>query len=308
MARDWSSMLRRGTRALASAAWLGAAVAVCLSCSNPAQRRATLAFFFDGVPETDGEPTDVAGRCIAHKVAVQSASREEPKPDPFAHAPFRDGRCKECHDRLLRPMKSTAELCLTCHSAEKVVPKTAHSPVSDGDCAVCHQPHTGTEPKLLRAPTESLCTGCHETGDAASEARHRLLGKQRTCTNCHEAHGSSGPAFLKPPSVGLCGGCHILEFAKKAELHSPAEGGECYACHTRHGSGQPKLVAGPIEALCFGCHDEKEVRGRAAHAKLGGARCTKCHDPHGTGQRFMLRPVAAGSSRKVGAVDRKGAR
>ncbi|MBI5608917.1 MAG: hypothetical protein HY902_08540 [Deltaproteobacteria bacterium] len=293
-----------------SAALLATAVVALLSCSNPAQRRATLSFFFDGVPETDDEPAGTAaGRCIAHKVAVQSATREEPKADPFAHVPFRDGRCNECHDRLLRPMKSSSDLCLTCHSREKIVPKNAHAPVGDGDCSVCHQPHTGTEPKLLRAATEALCTGCHETGDPASEARHRLLGKRRTCTNCHEAHGSSGPAFLKPPSTQLCGGCHILEFAKKTDLHSPAEGGECYACHTQHGSGQPKLVAGPIEALCFGCHDEKEVRSRPAHAKMNGARCTKCHDPHGSGQRFLLRPAAAGGGRKVGAAgNRKGAR
>lgn len=293
--RLWAAVLCRLRSAGAGTGWakVGALLiggCAAIACGSPSQRRATLAFFFDGVPEAGQVAVPSAtGRCQAHKALVKNASPVPVEVDPRAHAPFRDGRCKDCHDRLQPPPKASADLCFHCHNSKALVPEEAHAPVANGDCSACHLPHTGPNPKLLKSKPQALCVTCHDLGDAASEVRHKKLGETRNCPDCHLAHGGGGPSFLKPPSASVCGRCHELAFYKLSFQHSPAEGGECYECHTKHGSGKKHLLSTDGQQLCFGCHDEADLKARTSHPKAAANSCVKCHDPHGTGRRYLLR-------------------
>jgi predicted CXXCH cytochrome family protein len=217
---------------------------------------------------------------------------------PFAHPPFAERKCLDCHRAhqsehehlLLLPER---ELCLGCHprvSENLVHAGYLHEPITT-ECRSCHVAHGAADRRLLRAAPRELCLSCHE--EVAREASaaeglhvHGALDKEGSCLACHTPHAGSSASLVSDPLGGACYSCHDAEITKAngetvvnvaAEVraatyqHGPVRDGRCQACHLSHSSPYPDLLTarypeGLYEeftetafALCFACHDERVV-------------------------------------------------
>lgn len=127
-------------------------------------------------------PGPLCQRC--HEAAPAAEEGAVPR---MAHAPFEQGRCRDCHGSHRTPgMHLKAEsfdaLCLSCHDRATVIPARPHEPVEDEDCAACHVPHESTEARLLRKPPQKLCRPCHSPTKEAFATVHAPLGDELPCT------------------------------------------------------------------------------------------------------------------------------
>jgi predicted CXXCH cytochrome family protein len=224
---------------------------LALACA-PQTRHAVLDFVFDGVPpyRAPGEegplPAVGAGAAdpdeawrLEYARRLQLLSRTEPEAARrFAHQPFAENQCGECHTsqrfselsdsgwstvegggfaaedlaeggRLLQPVD---QLCLRCHEGYRPGhPENAglrmHGPVVSGWCVTCHQPHSSPYAHLLHTePAASLCLRCHQSADLlAFTAEHRPSDPESGFPSPSEAQEIQGPVA---PVVRDCTRCH----------------------------------------------------------------------------------------------------
>ena len=141
----------------------------------------------------------------------------------YSHHPVREGLvvCSDCHNPMGGPGDTKGlkeftvnETCYNCHAEKRGPLLWEHQPVRE-NCTICHTPHGSTEPRLLKARMQFLCSTCHSAetanhsggafgGARSVPSRSSLLGNnsfnsalanQRACVNCHsEIHGSNSPA------------------------------------------------------------------------------------------------------------------
>ena len=181
--------------------WIAALAILTLAgaCSGPAGYR-VLSFFFDGVPR----PGESAARRSAFGLGSTAqtpdesevgASRRKPV---FVHAPYREKRCRACHDLDSGLLTKTAGegLCQTCHADVPGPVVYVHGPIAVNECLACHNPHKSEYPRLLRDDPQTVCCGCHKKTDLTTGAHHDSV-EQHSCSECHAAHGGRDRFFLK---------------------------------------------------------------------------------------------------------------
>jgi DmsE family decaheme c-type cytochrome len=175
--------------------------------------------------------------------------------------PGNDLTCSNCHkvhetrDKLLAK-DSEAEVCFTCHKAERAqIHYLSAHPIAAGKmtCSNCHNPHGTTSPKLLVKNTiNETCYTCH------AEKRGPFLWEHPPasddCSNCHLSHGSNIAPLLKVRPPWLCQGCHAGDQHPTPAFSGrglPTQAGgtapsqqlllrACVNCHSAiHGSNHP---------------------------------------------------------------------
>ncbi len=81
--------------------------------------------------------------------------------------------------------------------------------------------------------------------------------------------------------------CHG-EYAKKANVHTPVELGDCKSCHK---SVDPALHSFERmrkgKDLCEFCHLDRASK-KHVHGPLNTGDCTECHDPHAGESKFLM--------------------
>jgi predicted CXXCH cytochrome family protein len=178
---------------------LSLGVPLMVAACSPATRYRVLSFFFDGVPEpgqpgaeTPGpeaplpEPTGEAGAEVAQRPRI------------IAHAPYRENRCRACHDAttglLVKEVRDG--LCLECHPHPADGAPYIHGPLAVNDCVACHDYHASPYPMLLLEDIHTLCFRCHERADLSPDP-HDAMTEEQTCLACHDPHGGADRFFLK---------------------------------------------------------------------------------------------------------------
>ena len=270
----------------------------------------------------------VDGFCLAchdpegmakHKVK-QSAFNEHPVgvKNPTDRLPGKKISCATCHDphthkeELLRiPVKENSELCLTCHTDQKLdgtphdilnnkevklTEKQRKELLKKGKCAACHTPHN-PEYKVLwaRKPGkgktigEKLCFSCHAEGKLAEKAtigKHsHPIGREVTEKNLKMIEESRLPLIDQMTGHP----------AKKGEVGVF----DCATCHEPHnGADKERLTRYTVEgdsALCTACHRQqakvigtehdmrvvkKNFKNALGKEVLKDGVCSACHVPH----------------------------
>jgi len=157
---------------------------------------------FDGVPSLP-PPEQFCREYHERTVAeeLEAARKKElaaVKTEGSSHPPYADKRCDDCHDKskesgLIRPRN---EICFVCHPT---INKGAfvHGPASVGGCLECHEPHSSSNPSLLKFEKRSLCGGCHREKRLAETMHKSVTAKGMLCMDCHDPHSSNVRYFLK---------------------------------------------------------------------------------------------------------------
>lgn len=210
------------------------------------------------------------------------------------------GACDTCHEKLVEPhpqkgkrtFKLASEvptLCQDCH--EPFEKANVHKPAKEGLCTKCHDPHSATEPKLVRGAMKGLCGQCH--ADHISFTVLHGPVENGACTACHAPHESDAPKLLVKQPPELCFGCHleIQQAVKKKHVHPALEMG-CTECHNPHGSAHRRLLSAEGQDACFECHDEiaeNVAKAAVPHPALKSEKgCISCHDPHASDNPKLL--------------------
>ena len=196
-------MIGRHRPATAAAAVLLAMI--LLSACSAVTRHRVLSFFFDGVPEpgsktvAEGEAPSRSEQGREDGAVLQSGSR----PLVQTHAPYRDRKCRACHEGFSAQVLRTPEqgLCAACHGDPTRQYRYVHGPVAAAACLMCHHPHLSKEPALLRVPAETVCFRCHEGSGLGAGGHHPRdeRGIVGGCLECHDPHGGADPMFLRKP-------------------------------------------------------------------------------------------------------------
>ncbi|MBM4107556.1 MAG: hypothetical protein FJ255_01880 [Phycisphaerae bacterium] len=224
------------------------------------------------------------------------------------HAPFKEGKCHECHDPhgAERPRMLVADpnrdLCTKCHQEDFTGLGFVHGPVAVGACIICHEAHTSSQPRLLNQEPRAMCLSCHgEVAERASgPGMHRHVAIDEGCTRCHDPHASKHKYQLRDQAPGLCLSCHsgMIDHSSEGSrlVHGAltAESG-CTACHEPHASTLPSLQRSTQPGMCLGCHDRTikasdgtTLTNMAAlldenpyhHGPIREGVCTACHESH----------------------------
>ncbi|MBI5385057.1 MAG: hypothetical protein HZA90_10265 [Verrucomicrobia bacterium] len=165
-----------------------------------------LAHFIDGYPPkpkqkrsavTPAPQPDPPGRSLT----------APPEPEPVSvHAPYREHKCRSCHESSYSQKLSCAvpELCLGCHEGFLAKAAFRHAPAESGECTLCHAPHDANVRALLLKADPALCHDCHDAADTARVAAHRDTA-QRSCTACHDPHRGDNRLFLRTNTVARAG-------------------------------------------------------------------------------------------------------
>ncbi len=177
-------------------------LSILQACSAPTRYR-VLSFFFDGVP-TPGTGTAADEASEGTEVAALPSDGSGPlaaapvRTPSYAHPPFRDNRCDECHNITTRqPSKTVSEgLCQTCHNDLPGRARFVHGPVAVNACLFCHHHHSAPHPKVLLDEPPALCLRCHDENDLAGGEYHATIGEQ-VCVECHDPHTGDNRFFLK---------------------------------------------------------------------------------------------------------------
>lgn len=181
--------------------WIAALVTVPLICAcSETSRHRVLSFLFDGVPEPGarGAPAGGAPEAVGSQNPEAEQARKRPRPTVYVHAPYRDNRCRACHDPGAGLLYKTAEagLCAPCHGDVPGPAPFVHGPVAVDACLTCHHYHSSPYPKLLLDAPQDLCFGCHERADLTTGAHHATIG-DAACTACHDPHGGQNQYLLR---------------------------------------------------------------------------------------------------------------
>ncbi len=175
--------------------------ALAVSACSQATKYRVLTFFLDGVPEPGAVARD--GEGIEKDLSTPSADdgrarRVSTKPPQYVHPPYRENRCKACHDPETRQLFSTPQegLCRRCHTGLPGNVVYVHGPVAVSDCLFCHHHHASTHKNVLLDEPRALCFRCHKRQDLTVGLHHETIDQQ-LCTECHNPHGADNRFFLK---------------------------------------------------------------------------------------------------------------
>ncbi len=169
------------------------------SCSS-VPRHSTLAFFFDGVPETSGHIEQ------NHSDAIKKSDSARANPTAAKtvadknnyHRPYKEKQCGSCHDRdkMGKFVLPQPDLCYQCHNDYRRKYKVVHGPVGSGYCTQCHHNHSSKFEKLLTKSSRDLCLYCHNSDQVMKNKAHKEIA-DANCTKCHNPHGGANHALLK---------------------------------------------------------------------------------------------------------------
>jgi predicted CXXCH cytochrome family protein len=176
-----------------------AALLVGPACS-PSTRYRVLSFFFDGVPEPGTKPT--VGYASPYAGFQDEGAEPGAPPRPpgqlYSHPPYRENRCRSCHDVDSGGVWRTDRegLCESCHQDLYRNDRYVHGPAAINACLDCHHYHGSTYPHMLLDEPTAICQRCHEI-ERLVTCEFRTSGETQTCTDCHAAHGGNDRFFLK---------------------------------------------------------------------------------------------------------------
>jgi predicted CXXCH cytochrome family protein len=194
------------------------------------------------------------------------------------HPPYREGRCRTCHNpddgQLFRTLQEG--LCQTCHPDIPGETGYVHGPVAVNDCLFCHHYHRSQNPKLLLGDAKATCFRCHKR-DSLTAGQYHARIEEQGCLTCHDPHQGNNPFFLKQPE------------SWGQYVHGPVAVGDCGFCHHHRASKGPDASADELSGLCFRCHKRRDLPKGHQHADLRERPCTECHDPHGGDDVFFLK-------------------
>jgi predicted CXXCH cytochrome family protein len=175
-----------------------------LLCSCDAvNRHKVLTTIFDGVPSLP-PPEQLCADYVEQQrtealagVSATSTPGEEPAQQRSQHLPYQEKRCDDCHDKgsrsgLVRPLQ---ELCLGCH-LDFIQGAYVHGPVAVNDCLACHEPHSASQPALLKHARNELCSTCHQEARLAAKMHTQVAKNNMGCLDCHNPHFGNSPLFL----------------------------------------------------------------------------------------------------------------
>ncbi|MHB1016869.1 MAG: cytochrome c3 family protein [Coriobacteriia bacterium] len=216
----------------------------------------------------------------------------------YAHAPFVNGNCVDCHDPHASDISSmltmTAEdLCITCHRMGPQMDRAqVHAPVDGFHCIDCHDPHGSQFRGILVDSQRDLCFRCHP-----SVARLSGMGVQHgpfandACTDCHEPHGSDFTPLLRAEQPRLCYGCHPevkTDFMRVSHHPVGTISLDCTGCHDAHATNYQGLLYDEDNGICYDCHAKpiQATYDKSAHLRTP---CWGCHTPHGSDYGPLLK-------------------
>jgi predicted CXXCH cytochrome family protein len=178
------------------------AALLAVACTT-ASRYEVLTFLFDGVPNPNAPDVPPPAPAGVEKSDGGVIGSGKPKPEPtlpasYAHEPYRENRCRECHDRATgRLVRGANEgLCRMCHQDLYEERTYLHGPIAVDECVLCHHYHSSVRPHLLLADARDLCLECHAPGDLTEGVHHASI-EDDSCTDCHDPHGGDNLFFLK---------------------------------------------------------------------------------------------------------------
>jgi predicted CXXCH cytochrome family protein len=300
----------RRRRALNVAIVLGAVVlALAFSGCSELQRYRVLSFFFDGVPppaslpEEERPPRMVEGpwgqripaeqaEAASDQAAAAGGAARGPQqaPSPVVyHEPFRQSRCRECHDpaRGHSMPAATAGVCGRCHQAhvERRAGDWTHGPVALGRCTLCHRPHEADHEGLLTHPEPDLCWRCHESRRVLQQPFHAEIG-EKECTRCHDPHSAGNRLLLADARTYERQGP-----GRAVRGHTDWSQGECQTCHVAEKTLE---VVENVDEQCLTCHSDQLAPedARRLHAPVRRGQCTLCHTPHSSPRPHLVKPQA----------------
>jgi predicted CXXCH cytochrome family protein len=185
------------------------------------------------------------------------------------HAPFKGGRCNDCHESGAQAggsfaiAGSVSTLCLKCHSSINAETKQDFHKHLEGEssCTNCHNPHASNGASLLAAEQKDLCTKCHFSNLPQKVRSLYTTHPGKDCTTCHKPHGADNETMLAQAPMDLCRSCHpdvhkgshpmgsdVIDIRTKGPV-------TCVSCHKLHGSEfKPYLPLNPDGDLCVQCH------------------------------------------------------
>jgi predicted CXXCH cytochrome family protein len=240
-------------------------------------------FFFDGVPNPNGQITTQSGTELIEAVNDSTILF---KAANVVHPPYKEKACAECHSKeyMGRPKMEQPQLCYQCHDDFGKTNAFLHGPVESGFCTQCHQPHKATIETLLLRNGQDLCLKCHIKDKIVSNRVHTNI-ETKSCMACHDPHGGASSTYLNKNS---CFTCHDDFTANKQFVHGPVAAGPCTTCHASHKSTSVNLLVNTGSALCLNCHNEADVFATAHHRNEKESSCVSCHNPHSSDNKYFL--------------------
>lgn len=184
-----------------------------------------------------------------------------------------DVACTSCHQvhaeqDKVRNKKTQAEVCFTCHKAERAqVHKVSTHPLASGKmaCSDCHNPHGSAGPKLLKKNTlNETCYTCHAEKRGPFLFEHRPAVED--CSNCHMPHGANLPPLLKSRPPFMCQECHDGTHASATQVGPNVAGFQGGLSRTSPTGSAINPSANNVGAGCMNCH--RQVHG--SNSPAGG--------------------------------------
>lgn len=172
-----------------------------LGC-DPVTTHKITSTIFDGVPSlppAEQYCQDYHEQKLVEEEAMREAIRKGAVVANISkHLPYAEKRCNDCHDKskefgLIRPPK---QLCFVCHPTI-IDGANVHGPAASGDCLECHEPHSASQPALLKMDKTKLCIYCHKEKRIAEAMHQRVNEKGILCMDCHDPHAGNNSYFLK---------------------------------------------------------------------------------------------------------------
>jgi predicted CXXCH cytochrome family protein len=179
-------------------------VLVVLCGCSPVTRHKVLSTIFDGVPTlppADEYCQDYANRAVADSRAEIDGKGKaaDVAPKQTTHKPYEEKLCDSCHNKSADSgfvTKSKTDLCFVCH-INFIKGSFVHGPAAAGDCLACHDPHTATNPFLLKASAGAICAKWQLEARLAVSLHQTTAARGITCVDCHDPHAGNARFFLK---------------------------------------------------------------------------------------------------------------
>jgi predicted CXXCH cytochrome family protein len=278
----------RRLRRMAILAVATAAVVILTFGCDETKHYSTLSFFFDGVPDPNAPPPDLATLEITRE---DGTVIERDKPIVWHyHTPYENRNCFDCHDRDAGFDLSDAgsALCQQCHDTyfELRPDDWMHGPIQVEGCALCHEPHRSEYPGVLKAAQPDICFRCHDPNLFERSAFHAAL-EDRTCSRCHDPH-STGNRLLLIDSQSL--------FRRRRDMppldspHAKWSRDTCAQCHMMDESN---VLREDVSTVCISCHESVlDTSAGPLHEAITQRQCLTCHVGHKSTREHLIRPHA----------------
>lgn len=179
--------------------WMGCFLCLLCGC-DPVTRHKVASTIFDGVPSLP-PAADFCQDYQLKKVEEKTASRKLAANDAgtgSSHLPYREKRCNACHDKTQESglIKPKNQLCFVCHP-NILKGGVTHGPAAVGGCLECHEPHSSTNPALMKTEKAKLCVGCHKEKRLAQAMHEKVSSNGMYCMDCHDPHAGTAAYFLR---------------------------------------------------------------------------------------------------------------